>query len=181
MEKEDAGTSRESRGNSMRRALHFLSLVLVGCAAIGLTAACSEDPQAPTQVAKQVPPPPKPADKPPESKPPPESLSKQLAGTAELVASYPEDAPVYPGANLSSSTMRGHVANAVFSTSDPTADVVAWMRDFMTTNGWQILPAADMGRGTLIQAEKGSRSLSVIISEVNEDGSLTMMIVSATP
>lgn len=168
-----------SQKNGMKSRKSLLSLVLVGCAVIGLAAGCSDEPQAPTQEAKVVPPPPSPAPKAAASKP--KTLREHLEATAELVDSYPKDAPVYPGADLSSSSARDVTANAVFSTSDPAAEVVSWMREFMTSNGWQIMPEAEMDGGTLVQAAKDSRLLAVVISEVNEDGSLTMMIVSVTP
>ncbi len=169
-----------TRRNGMKSGKCLLSLVFVGCVAIGLAAGCGNgEPQAPTQAAKLLPPPPQPAPKAAVAKP--KSIREQLETTAELVASYPEDAPIYPGARLSSSSVRGPAVNAVFSTSDSAADVVSWMREFMTSNGWQILPDADLPGGTLLQAAKGSRSLSTVISEVNDDGSLTMMIVAVAP
>lgn len=158
-------------------------MVLVALAAIGLVdgCTCSDEPQAPTQAAKPAPEEPPTAAPPARApKPRPQSVREQLETTVDLVPSWPKDAPVYPGANVSDSQMRNGKVNAVFSTEDSADQVKSWMQDFLQREGWDAMPPTDMDNGTLIQAFKGRRALSTVISEV-DNGDLTMIVVAASP
>jgi hypothetical protein len=141
---------------------------------------CSEEPQAPSQTARSTPPPPAPAQK-PVTREIPKSLREQLEVKADLVGQYPSDAPVYENANLSSSNMSRGKATAVFSTAKSPDDTEAWTREFAEGQGWQLLPTMDIEGGKLLQGTQGSRELSVLISEVEADGALTMIVVAVSP
>jgi len=159
-----------------------LMLALAGCLAIAFVdgCSCSEEPQAPTQAAKSTPPPPTPAAKPLPDAPLP-TLRESLEKKAALVASYPEDAPVYEWANLSNSALTSGKATAVFSGTRSVAETVEWTREFLSGQGWQANPNIDIDGGTLLTAVKDGRELSVLVSQVESDGAITMIVVAVHP
>jgi hypothetical protein len=155
--------------------------VLIAALAIGLYTGCGEDeatPPAPPSPAV----PPAPAPEPVVKVQPPQSIKQQLEQSVDLPDFYPKDAPVYPGAKASSVGWQGSRVSAVFSTSDPTDQVVAQTRESLESQGWSDIQSADLPNGQVLQGYKHDeeRKIMALISSVEEAGEKVTLIAVAT-
>lgn len=107
--------------------------------------------------------------------------SQQLRRTVELPADFPSDAPIYPGTEPSevSKTAEGRFT-AMFGTQDSASDVMDYMASTLPNEGWQVTGQHDLPTGQLLQATKGDRLISVLLSRVDEgrDSAITMIALS---
>jgi len=110
-----------------------------------------------------------------------ESPAQQLRRKAELPDDYPGDAPVYPGSEPSqvSRNEPGRMT-VMFGTEDTPAEVMSYLEGSVPSAGWSVVAQQDMPTGRLLQARKGSRNLSVLLSVFDEgrDSQITMIAVS---
>ncbi len=124
---------------------------------------CSDDVKTPEPVKVAKPAPVKPLAKAPTQ--PPVALEEALERVVDLPPGFPEDAPVYPGAIANSSGVRNGRVHAVFSTADPTSDVLSWYLQETKANGWEDTAEIDVGEHKVLQAFKDSRELKIMISQ----------------
>ena len=87
-----------------------------------------------------------------------------------LPDNFPQDIPIYPGAELSK--VRSHFGvsgglTAVFTTSDAPGKVASEYSDFLAAEGW-VTDRSTMGDGEMIFADKDGRTL--IVTTANRDG-----------
>jgi len=170
-----------------------LHVVLVGLALLGLLVACSVDEEVadvpattpteqPAEAAERETPPP-PVVTPPKSPSASGGISpsEQLRERVELPDSYPSDAPVYPGTEPSqvSKNSKGRMT-ATFGTDDSPEKVMEYMVGYLPGAGWSLLGQHDIPGGQLVQATKGERLVSVLVSRVEEgrETAITLIAIS---
>ena len=157
-------------------------LIAVGVASLLIACSSEEEPAepapAPTPPTTATRPAPTPAVKPAI----PKSVMEQLEVEVEVPEFYPKDAPVYPGSKASKAGWHQGRVTAVFSSSDQLADVVAYMNDFMSAQGWEDIQNMEIVDGSIVQASTRAddRSISVLLTWVEEEGGSATLIVVAT-
>jgi len=107
--------------------------------------------------------------------------SQQLRRKIALPADYPSDAPIYPGSEPSQVTRKGARRMVVmFGSSDSPDQVMDYLEGDLPGKGWSVSGRHDLPTGKLIQATKGDRLVSVLLSRVDEgrDSAITMIAVS---
>jgi hypothetical protein len=164
---------------------------LLACAAsLALLAGCSADdePAKPEPVVQKptaksaAPKPARPAPAPVVKREPPKTISEQLEGQVEAPDWYPSDAPLYPGAKLNRVGWAGSRVSGIFSTTDSTDDVSSWMTDFLASENWRNVTQVDMPNGKVMQASKSGRTIAVMVSALDSDGTkVTLVNVAADP
>jgi hypothetical protein len=115
----------------------------------------------------------------------PKTAMEQLEVEVELPDFYPKDAPVYPGSKTNRAAWHFGQVTAVFSTTDPLADVLVYINDFVSAQGWQNIENIEFGDGgSIVKGVKGmdGRSISVMLTKREGEGrSATMIVVSTDP
>jgi len=110
-------------------------------------------------------------------------MRRQLRTEVELPDSYPDDAPMYPGALTNNAGRRNGRVTAVFSTEDGTEQVAAYLTAKIAAQGWKLFDTTEMPNGSVMNATKNDRRLSLLISSMDEgtEYELTMIIVAVDP
>ncbi|MBU0619207.1 hypothetical protein KKD62_03145 [Patescibacteria group bacterium] len=103
-------------------------------------------------------------------------------GQQELVRGFPEDIPVYPGANVEASwqvTQEDQEGvTASFITQDSLDKVERFYRDNLGTNGWQTNNTMTAADSVVFIAEKDQRSAWITLSQ--DDNQVTINILVGT-
>jgi len=159
----------------------LLRSLLVGSVVIGLGSgwvACSggQEAEKPGQAAPAPTPPPEPTPEAGAKLP-----SEQLRRHIELPEYYPPDAPIYPGTQPSEAQQlpNGRVT-AIFGTPDSPEQVMTYMQEALPAQGWTITVEQSMQNGTIMQALKPERLLSILLSRygASEAEELTIIAIS---
>jgi hypothetical protein len=110
-------------------------------------------------------------------------IREELRSSVELPAFYPKDAPVYPGTNTVNAGERNGRVTAVFGSEDPADRVIDYVKAKLGTLGWGEITVDELVNGSLIHAQKQARSISVLVSTMDEgtEYELTMMVVAVDP
>jgi hypothetical protein len=170
---------------TLERAARYSFIVLVACAFV---AACGgEEPakpvaDVPTKPAADAPAKPAVKLKGREQAPEP-TIEELLKARVELPDYYPDDAPVYPGATANRvNWVRGRV-NAVFTTDDDPSDASGTLQSALDSSGWEEIVVAEMVNGVVLQAGKDERSISALVSRMQEGtrDEVTMIMVVVDP
>ena len=108
------------------------------------------------------------------------AVAKQLTEKIEIPSYYPEDGPVYPGAQPSQAQqLPSGKVSLVFGTDAMPPEAASVMSEAAEAKGWSIESENQIERGFLTQAEKSGRKLVMLTSRV-EDG-VTLVVVSVDP
>lgn len=103
-------------------------------------------------------------------------------GRQELVQGFPEDVPVYPGADVEASWQVSQAeqegVTASFVTDDALDKVERFYRDNLATSGWQVNNTMTAAGSVVFIAEKDNRSAWITLSEDN--GQVTINILVGT-
>jgi hypothetical protein len=167
----------------MRDRMKSSAVLLFAVGVASLLFACSSE-EEPAKPQPPAPTPPTRQAQPPVKRPVPTTVMEQLEVEVEVPDYYPKDAPVYPGSKASRAEWQMGRVTAVFSTPDPIADVVIYMSDFLSAQGWQDVQHLEMDDGSLVEGDKTTddRSISVFLTWVDEEaGSATMIVVATDP
>ena len=98
----------------------------------------------------------------------------------EIPEAYPDDAPVYPGTKPNTTEFRRGLITLAFNTEDDLETVRSWSSEFLSSNGWSDLSETALPDGTIIDARKDGRQMSVLLSTLEESGRQVTIIVVAT-
>lgn len=112
------------------------------------------------------------------------STAEQLAQKVDLPDTFPSDAPVYPGTQPSQYVVKPNGRlSLTFGTPDSPDQVMSYMRDELPRRRWEIIGEHDLETGKLLQATKGDRLISVLLSRIDEGqaGEVTMIAMSVDP
>ena len=153
-----------------------------GCGGDDTEAPAAAKPAAEKAEAAKTEPAPTPTDAaPPAAKPGNLSaVAEQLNEKIELPSYYPEDGPVYPGAEPSQSQqLASGKVSLVFGTDAQPPEASSVMSEAAEAKGWSIDSENQIERGFLTQASKSGRQLVILTSRV-EDG-VTLVAVSVDP
>lgn len=169
----------------LERATRFLFVTFVVLITIAFVTACGGDEPAKPQAGKaagEAPPPPLPPRSQREKLPAP-SISETLAARVDLPDYYPSDAPVYDGSTTNSVGWDSGRVNAVFNTPDDPGQVSSSLQSTLGSNGWSEIVEAEMVNGVIVQAGKDDRSISVLVSRMEEgtENETTMILVTVDP
>lgn len=170
-----------------KRALRVLMIrvTLVGLLAGGLASCKGED----TEVPREAPPAEAATEtetaqeKPSANRPIPlrEHLTREIA----LPDAYPDDAPVYPGAKVSSEAWHAGRLSVAWSSEDTVDEVRGHVSQQLRSKGWLGVTESEMDSGVMIDAAKDAeaRRISVMIAGIDEDmnDSLTLILVITDP
>jgi len=162
----------------LERVARFLFVPLIGGACAFAIACGGDEPTKPAAKSAKAPMPRSQRERLPEP-----SVKDTLAADIDLPDYYPDDAPIYRGATVNSSGWQSGRVNVVFSTADAPSDVSGDVQSSLRSKGWGEIVEAEMVNGVVVQAEKGSRSISALISRM-EGGTgdeTTMIIVAVDP
>jgi hypothetical protein len=99
----------------------------------------------------------------------------------ELPADWPSDVPAYPEAEVQfSAAMNGNTgdpgAGALFVTPDTVADVMGFYRTELEQNGWTISGNMEAAGTSFVGATKDNRVVSVAVTDVDGQTSITVGI-----
>ncbi len=102
---------------------------------------------------------------------------------ATLADGWPSDVPIFEPSTLQSSSKAENTSfSAVATTASSVADVTAYYKAQMASQGWATQLDSTSGDGTLLTFSKGNRTSSVIVSTSAEESSneKTGFVVSVT-
>lgn len=130
------------------------------------------------QAATPAPPQPAPPVTPDELPPPVEGLAAHFVGKVDLPDYYPKDAPAWPGLRPAEAkrTADGK-ATVVWGIDNDAETIVSSVKRSVEENGWSINIDEDLENGHMIRAEKGGRTLSAVVSPVQDTGKTMLAIV----
>ena len=115
---------------------------------------------------------------------PERTAAAELRDEVAMPSNYPADGPRYPGSWPSRvRQMPDGALNVMFASEDDPAKVATWLQDNLPQSGWTITSTQAVGRGTMIEGDKGGRNLRVITSSLmGEDRKpVTMIAVVVAP
>lgn len=110
------------------------------------------------------------------------SMGEELRSvSADLPGDYPEDAPVYPGSEVSRVRSRpDDSVIVVFRSEDPVADIHGWLLDGLPEQGWRIHEDRELSGNAIVQASKDGRSLNVIASKLDAGRPSEVTMITVT-
>lgn len=90
------------------------------------------------------------------------------AGSNRLIEDWPEDAPIYAGAEVQFSGAANSAngkpgAAAVLITTNPASDVLSFYKAELKAKGWTVTTTMESQGTTIIGATKGARAFSLMI------------------
>jgi hypothetical protein len=108
-----------------------------------------------------------------------ERAAAMIEKAIELPDFYPDDAPVYPGAapGAAKKAPNGRIS-AVFTSSDPTEDVVAKLSSILSGSGWDTKAPNSMPNATFLQGSKGARAINVVLSQLDDGSSVPKTVIA---
>ena len=92
---------------------------------------------------------------------------------ADLPEEFPADFPIYPAATIIAGNQQGTNISAIFSTPDPASDLVAFYRESLDKDPWQLVSVTEEENSAFVNfARPDDLSLSgtIFIQAVPEDG-----------
>lgn len=161
-------------------------LLAAGLMTALLFTACGGEEDVPTPAAPKtatkttpVPAPPQPAPPvtPDELPPPVDDIVAQFEGKIDLPDYYPEDAPSWPGVQLTEARLTADgKASVVWSIADTEEAIQEFAKSSMAENGWEIIFDEQLDHGHMIQAKKGERLLSLVTTPLKNSGRTILAI-----
>lgn len=112
------------------------------------------------------------------------SPGEQLRKRIDLPDSFPADAPVYPDTAPSQYVeLGGGRLSLTFGTPDPPDEVMEYMLAELPRRRWDVVAQNDLETGKILQATKGDRLFSMLLSRVDQGkpGEITMIAISVDP
>jgi hypothetical protein len=166
-----------------RAARNPLFVAIFAAIACVLLVACGGEEPAPAKVPTPTTPATPTAAQKSKARTMPVPTTQELVNTrVELPDFYPEDAPVYSGAQANSVAWESGRVAAVFTTSDSPSEVSEKLQAELDSKGWQDIITAGGANGVVVQAGKDERGISALVSETDSGGKpVTMIMVAVDP
>jgi len=101
------------------------------------------------------------------------------AASMELPADFPTDVPIFPKAvvRMTNTQAKHRLLGLVIPAS--VAEGLAFYQDELKKQGWTVRPGVQMGAGYLLQAGKGARTCSMVITQDGRDTVIQLTITTA--
>jgi len=92
------------------------------------------------------------------------AISGRFGENAEIPDGFPEDVPIYPGADVIGGMVAGDGGMVTLQTRDDAEKVTAFYRENLVKEGWNIGQEMDLGGQRVLAVEKEGRNAAVQIS-----------------
>jgi hypothetical protein len=104
------------------------------------------------------------------------AISGQFGENAEIPNGFPEDVPIYPGADVIGGMAAGGGGMVTLQTGDDPEKVAAFYRENLVKEGWSLATEMDLGGQRVLAAEKEDRNAAVQISREANATTIVMTI-----
>lgn len=105
----------------------------------------------------------------------------QYGDDLDYPGDFPTDVPVYKGATVVGKTATPSGSTLTLESSDSYATVVAYFKDQLEDQGWEVLSSYEAEMTAILSYKKGERELSVTLYESSEtEGGTSFSIVYGT-
>jgi hypothetical protein len=106
-----------------------------------------------------------------------DTFKAQIGGDVPLPSDFGSDLPAYPGAMIQSAIeTTGGTAVAALESDASADDIIDFYRDRLSSNGWSIESANDLGRGRLLTATKDERQVMVNAEDMDRGARFTLSV-----
>jgi len=95
---------------------------------------------------------------------------------ASIPKDFPEDIPIYKGAEVQTSLQIPGGFSIVMFSKDNVKTVASALKSDIADNGWESMSAMEMGPQTILSFKKGDRVLSVVVAKNEDDGNTMISI-----
>ncbi|MGQ9574010.1 MAG: hypothetical protein ACUVUC_01705 [Thermoguttaceae bacterium] len=103
-------------------------------------------------------------------------LQFSAGAAAALPDGFPEDAPIYPGAKLTTSMTLPEGMQVSLQTADAAEKVSAFYKERLKAGGWELKATMDTGQAIMLLAEKEGRNLQTMIGREGQTTTLTLTV-----
>jgi hypothetical protein len=109
-----------------------------------------------------------------------DQVNLQVGGASmELPADFPTDVPIFPKAVVRMTNTQARHRLLALMIPASVADGLAFYQGELKKQGWTVQPGVQMGGGYLLQAGKGARTCSMVITLDGKDTVIQLTITTA--
>jgi len=104
------------------------------------------------------------------------AISGRFGENAEIPDGFPEDVPIYPGADVIGGMVAGGGGMVTLQSGDDLGKVTAFYRENLVKEGWNLASEMDLGEQRVLAVQKEGRNGAVQISREGSDTNILITI-----